>query len=182
MINKAPDFHTPVLGPDVSRWLVTDPSGVYVDATVGGGGHAESIVEELGDAAGEMLQRAAGTCKGEFHLTGSEGMPFDASGELECPSPGGRFQSSFLRNLSEWIPPGIAKDVVEQELQENKDFYFQEARLVVSHNQDGFWRFHLKIKNPRLHLDIPIDITDQSVKTVSQNNQIKRLLEQLNAK
>ncbi|MCZ6635133.1 MAG: 16S rRNA (cytosine(1402)-N(4))-methyltransferase RsmH [bacterium] len=50
MINKAPDFHTPVLGPDVSRWLITDPSGVYVDATVGGGGHAEIMLEELGDA------------------------------------------------------------------------------------------------------------------------------------
>ena len=49
MINKAPDFHTPVLGQDVSRWLITDPSGIYVDATVGGGGHARNIVENLGD-------------------------------------------------------------------------------------------------------------------------------------
>ena len=50
MLNKAPEFHTPVLGPDVSKWLVTDPSGVYVDATVGGGGHAEALLTRLDDA------------------------------------------------------------------------------------------------------------------------------------
>jgi len=49
MIPKASEFHTPVLGPDVSKWLVTDPEGVYVDATVGGGGHAEYLLEQTGE-------------------------------------------------------------------------------------------------------------------------------------
>ena len=49
MISMASEFHTPVLGPDVSKWLVTDPEGVYVDATVGGGGHAEYLLEQTGE-------------------------------------------------------------------------------------------------------------------------------------
>ena len=50
MVHEAPEFHTPVLGPEVSIWLMTDPAGVYVDATVGGGGHAEGLLEGLGEA------------------------------------------------------------------------------------------------------------------------------------
>ncbi len=40
-------IHTPVLADAVLSYLVTDPQGVYVDATVGGGGHAERILEQL---------------------------------------------------------------------------------------------------------------------------------------
>ncbi len=40
-------FHTPVLANVVLSYLVTDLKGVYVDATVGGGGHAERILEKL---------------------------------------------------------------------------------------------------------------------------------------
>ena len=48
MIEKAPEFHVPVLGPEVVEHLITDPDGTYVDATLGGGGHAELILEQLG--------------------------------------------------------------------------------------------------------------------------------------
>lgn len=47
-MNKASDYHVPVLGPEVVEHLITDPDGVYVDATLGGGGHAELILEQLG--------------------------------------------------------------------------------------------------------------------------------------
>ncbi|MER3523354.1 MAG: 16S rRNA (cytosine(1402)-N(4))-methyltransferase [Ignavibacteria bacterium] len=40
-------FHTPVLLDDVLRFLLTKTTGVYVDGTVGGGGHAESICKKL---------------------------------------------------------------------------------------------------------------------------------------
>ncbi|MDP6040786.1 MAG: 16S rRNA (cytosine(1402)-N(4))-methyltransferase RsmH [Candidatus Latescibacteria bacterium] len=51
MHNKAPEYHTPVLGPEVSKHLITDPNGVYVDATLGGGGHAEILLKALGSKA-----------------------------------------------------------------------------------------------------------------------------------
>jgi 16S rRNA (cytosine1402-N4)-methyltransferase len=48
MIEKAPEYHVPVLGSEVVEHLITDPNGTYVDATLGGGGHAELILEQLG--------------------------------------------------------------------------------------------------------------------------------------
>ena len=39
--------HIPVLPDEVIQWLRIDPAGVYVDATVGGGGHARAILERL---------------------------------------------------------------------------------------------------------------------------------------
>ena len=47
MLDKAPEYHVPVLGPEVVQHLITDPGGTYVDATLGGGGHAELILAQL---------------------------------------------------------------------------------------------------------------------------------------
>lgn len=40
-------YHTPVLLEETLSFLITSKSGVYVDATLGGGGHAEAIVALL---------------------------------------------------------------------------------------------------------------------------------------
>lgn len=40
-------YHTPILVDEVLSYLITDTNGVYVDATVGGGGHAAAIAERL---------------------------------------------------------------------------------------------------------------------------------------
>ena len=40
-------YHAPVLSHDVRERLITDPSGRYVDATLGGGGHAEALLDAL---------------------------------------------------------------------------------------------------------------------------------------
>jgi 16S rRNA (cytosine1402-N4)-methyltransferase len=42
--------HQPVLVHEVIRFLVTIPEGVYVDGTVGSGGHSEAILRKLGDS------------------------------------------------------------------------------------------------------------------------------------
>ena len=40
-------FHTPVLIDQVLKYLINDPSGIYVDGTVGGGGHSFEILKKL---------------------------------------------------------------------------------------------------------------------------------------
>lgn len=40
-------FHDPVLSSEALGFLITDATGVYVDATVGGGGHSEAICRQL---------------------------------------------------------------------------------------------------------------------------------------
>jgi len=42
--------HQPVMVAEVVRLLITDPSGLYVDGTLGGGGHALAIAGALNDA------------------------------------------------------------------------------------------------------------------------------------
>jgi len=40
-------YHTPVMANEVLSALVTTPDGLYVDCTLGGGGHAEGILQRL---------------------------------------------------------------------------------------------------------------------------------------
>lgn len=47
-------YHTPVLSGEVLSLLITAKRGVYVDGTLGGGGHAEAILSQL-DAAGILI-------------------------------------------------------------------------------------------------------------------------------
>ncbi|MDH7515556.1 MAG: 16S rRNA (cytosine(1402)-N(4))-methyltransferase RsmH [Bacteroidota bacterium] len=51
MTHGTPDFHIPVLAERAADLLVTSASGVYVDGTLGGGGHAERILERLSPQA-----------------------------------------------------------------------------------------------------------------------------------
>ncbi len=47
MAQEAQDYHTPVLGPETADWVVTRPRDFYVDATLGGGGHAELLLDRM---------------------------------------------------------------------------------------------------------------------------------------
>ncbi|WP_027001649.1 16S rRNA (cytosine(1402)-N(4))-methyltransferase RsmH [Hugenholtzia roseola] len=42
-------YHLPVLLSECLTHLITDPNGVYVDVTFGGGGHSKAILEKLGE-------------------------------------------------------------------------------------------------------------------------------------
>lgn len=44
-------YHAPVLAPEVVDGLVTDRDGLYVDGTLGGGGHAAALLDALGPGA-----------------------------------------------------------------------------------------------------------------------------------
>ncbi|MGB0166300.1 MAG: 16S rRNA (cytosine(1402)-N(4))-methyltransferase RsmH [Luteibaculum sp.] len=47
-MDQKPDYHIPVLLFEVLEHLEINPDGVYVDATLGGGGHTRGILEKLG--------------------------------------------------------------------------------------------------------------------------------------
>jgi 16S rRNA (cytosine1402-N4)-methyltransferase len=66
--SRAP--HTPVMLEEVLEWLRIKPDGIYVDATLGAGGHSEAIAERLStgrlislDRDAQALQIAQGRLK-----------------------------------------------------------------------------------------------------------------------
>jgi 16S rRNA (cytosine1402-N4)-methyltransferase len=50
-LRYASGYHAPVLAREVVEGLVTDPDGVYVDGTLGGGGHSAALLDALGPRA-----------------------------------------------------------------------------------------------------------------------------------
>jgi len=50
-LQYATEYHAPVLSHDVTQRLVTDRSGRYVDATLGGGGHSAALLDALAPGA-----------------------------------------------------------------------------------------------------------------------------------
>ena len=67
----ATDYHAPVLCHAVVEGLVTDPDGVYVDATLGGGGHSAALLDALSEK-GRVIgidRDADGLAEAEKRLT-----------------------------------------------------------------------------------------------------------------
>lgn len=63
------NYHVPVMVREVVELLVTDPNGLYVDGTIGGGGHAAAIVARLQE--GKLIgfdrdPEAIAACRGAF--------------------------------------------------------------------------------------------------------------------
>src|ERR1041385_8079170 len=56
MESRAP--HTPGMLQEVLEWLRIRPDGIYVDATLGAGGHSEAIAERI--SSGSIPGRPAG--------------------------------------------------------------------------------------------------------------------------
>ncbi len=63
-------FHRPVLLDSVVHWILTDPSGIYVDGTAGGGGHSGAILARLNPGGRMVLidrdEEAVSWCKRRF--------------------------------------------------------------------------------------------------------------------
>lgn len=87
-----PFFHQPVLFHEVMEWMRPEKGGVYLDCTLGGGGHAEGILKVCGGdadyygidrdlnaiaAASERLKQYAGfhAIHGNFHDAVTFGLP-----------------------------------------------------------------------------------------------------------
>ena len=72
--------HVPVLFDEVMEWMAPRPDGVYLDGTLGGGGHSEGILRLSGgtaDACGDhriamSAAMAACGCEGPVTVLGSE--------------------------------------------------------------------------------------------------------------
>lgn len=70
------EYHAPVMAAEILDQLVTDPAGLYLDATLGGGGHARRIVARLGPVGGligldrdmEAVERGRSTFAGDARV------------------------------------------------------------------------------------------------------------------
>lgn len=49
------ESHTPVLVEEVLQWLQIKPNGIYVDATLGAGGHSAAIAQRLQTGRGRLI-------------------------------------------------------------------------------------------------------------------------------
>lgn len=47
-MNGEKQYHKPVLHREAISYLITDPNGIYIDGTLGGGGHSSLILQQLG--------------------------------------------------------------------------------------------------------------------------------------
>lgn len=119
-------YHAPVMAPEILDFLVTDPAGLYLDATLGGGGHARRIVERLGPGGGligldrdmEAVERGRNTFAGdgrvrieqsEFSRLGDFCAPGSLSGALFDLGVSSRQLDERSRGFS--FAPGTALDM-----------------------------------------------------------------------
>lgn len=93
-------FHQPVLFEEVMAALRPQTGGVYVDGTIGGGGHAEALLERS-SPAGRLL-----------------GCDLDPAAVSAAAARLGRFAGRFeiragnSAELSRWVPPGSCDGVL----------------------------------------------------------------------
>lgn len=129
----------------------------------------------LASDVGGVFQRAQGRCTGYITFSGERGRVTKGEGKIVCPRPGGRIQSKFLRGLLDWLPEGATRQIFQQEVEGTDDYYYDEAWLELHNRKPGYWSFNFRIKNPRIDLEVPIDVSAESFSTVWSNQELQKL-------
>ena len=81
------DYHLPVLLEESINYLITDKSGTYIDGTLGGGGHAQKIMQQLNSGGNlfafdkdiDAINRAKSLFEEEKHKPSPRFVPFNTS-------------------------------------------------------------------------------------------------------
>ena len=132
----------------------------------------------LSEEVGGIFERASGQCRGTLSFSGDEFKILKGGGRIDCPRPGGRIKSKFLRGLVPWLPEGPARKVLEEEVAGKDDYYYDDASVEINNDKPGYWTLHVKIRNPRLNLDIPIDISANSFEAIWRNTELQKLIKE----
>jgi hypothetical protein len=137
---------------------------------------SEMNLEVFSREVGGVFERASGRCQGTFRFQGEGSKVLKVRGELVCPKPGGRIKAKFLKSLGDWIPQGTARSVFQEEVEGKEDYYYDEARVEIHNEKPGYWTIRFLLINPRLRLDIPIDISASSFETLWGNEELQKLV------
>ncbi len=54
-IDFGTEYHVPVLCAEAVSWLISDPTGTYIDCTLGGGGHSAALLQVLAPGGGHLI-------------------------------------------------------------------------------------------------------------------------------
>ena len=83
------NIHVPVLLEEVTNMLVTESDGIYIDCTIGFGGHSKSILEQLGNGfliGFDLDPYALKKAKEKLILTGKDNFSLHEKSYKEFPS------------------------------------------------------------------------------------------------
>ncbi len=120
MASELEYYHTPVLLKEVIELLITDKNGIYVDGTIGGGGHSEKILEALGEK-GKLYGfdkdiEAIEYCKEKFKIELEKGGNSRLELFNECFSKA----CSITRHRGEWTGFLLDLGVSSRQLDESR--------------------------------------------------------------
>jgi hypothetical protein len=130
----------------------------------------------LAQEYGGVFEQASGVCQGRLEARWDAPGRLKARARFECPRPGGKIHAKFLRNLADWMPEGAARRVVEEEVARADNYYYDSAVLEIHNQTPGFWTVYSRLNNPRLKLEVPVDISETSLGVLWNNTELQKLL------
>ncbi|KAL1521478.1 hypothetical protein AB1Y20_021140 [Prymnesium parvum] len=95
-------YHVPVLRDELVDLLITDPSGIYCDGTLGGGGHSEALLQVLAGSGGRLI--ALDRDADALHAAGERLSAYTATGAATLLRSNFGAMSEALSSLPEAQP------------------------------------------------------------------------------